>query len=110
MTTKTLRYTPLAITLTNPACLHCTVSYTIGLWAMRYAPRMDGVPILAPRNVATTLARVTAEFVAAMSHPSERAAVLAEAHAALETAFAAKKADTRPAEDLAHACAAPGLH
>ncbi len=110
MSAKSIRYTPMALTLTNPACLHCTVTYTIGLWAMRYAPRMDGVPILAPRDVATTLARVTAEFIAAMSHPGERAAVLAEAHAALETAFAAKNADTRPAEDLARACAAPGLH
>lgn len=110
MTAKTLRYTPLAITLTNPACLHCTVSYTIGLWATRYAPRMDGVPILTPRDVATTLARVTAEFVAAMQDPRERAAVLAEAHAALETALSAATGGGERAQDLATHCAAAGLH
>ncbi|NEW95527.1 hypothetical protein [Rhodopseudomonas sp. BR0G17] len=111
MSDTTPRIRAAVITLKNPQCLHCVVSYAVGLWAITYAPKIASLPAIAPRDIATSLAQVTADFIRGVPDAAERAALQAHARNALDAAFIAYGCDVAHGQpDLATPCPPSGLH
>uniref|UniRef100_E6VFI9 Regenerating islet-derived 1 alpha (Pancreatic stone protein, pancreatic thread protein)-like protein n=1 Tax=Rhodopseudomonas palustris (strain DX-1) TaxID=652103 RepID=E6VFI9_RHOPX len=111
MTSNPPKATPVAIKLAHPGCLHCVVTYSIGLWAVTYAPKIGGVPAIAPSDIAANLAQVTADFIGAIPDAVERIAAQEYARRALDAAFAAREAEVPAAQSgVAPACASSAVH
>ncbi|MCD0415722.1 hypothetical protein LOC51_00710 [Rubrivivax sp. JA1024] len=87
-----------ALELNNPECLHCAVTYAIGLWAKKYSPKIDGKPLVARGDVSIALAIVIADFIGAIPDDPLRAAAQEHARRALDAAFAAREAGATAAD------------